>query len=74
MVQIMEEKLLNIAKEILETEDITLGTNKMECEKWDSAAHLILMSEIEEQFGVEKPIEKVGSIKCLHDFLNFLEG
>ena len=46
----------------------------MECEKWDSAAHLILMSEIEEQFGVEIPIEKVGSIKCLHDFLNFLEG
>lgn len=70
----MEEKLLNIAKEILETEDITLDTLREECEKWDSAAHLILLSEIEEQFEIEVQIEEVDSIKCLRDFLEFLKG
>ncbi|MCI8779899.1 MAG: acyl carrier protein [Lachnospiraceae bacterium] len=70
----MEEKLLNIAKEILEIEDITLDTEKAGCTEWDSAAHLVLLSEIEEEFGAEIPIEAVDSIKCLRDFLNFLEG
>ncbi len=70
----MGEKLLEIAKEILEIENITLETDRAGCEEWDSAAHLVLLSEIEEQFGVEIPIEEVGYIKCLHDFLKFLEG
>lgn len=69
----MQEKLLNIAKEILEIEEITLDTVRSECEEWDSAAHLVLLSEIEEQFEVEIPIEAVESIKCLHDFLKFIE-
>lgn len=69
----MDEKLLNIAKEILEVENITLDTNREECTEWDSAAHLILLSEIEEQFEVEVPIEEVDSIKYLRDFLKFVE-
>ncbi len=64
----MGEKLLEIAKEILEIENITLETDRAGCEAWDSAAHLVLLSEIEEQFGVEIPIEEVGYIKCLKIF------
>ena len=70
----MEKRLLNIAKEILEVEDITLDTEREACTEWDSAAHLILLSEIEEQFETEIPIEEVDSIKYLRDFLKFLKG
>ena len=68
----MEEKLLNISKEILDIEDITLDMEKENCAEWDSAAHLILMSELEEEMGIEVPFEEVNSVKCLRDFLKYV--
>lgn len=67
----MEEKLLHIAKEILDTEGINLDTPRDKCEEWDSAAHLILLSELEEEMGIEIPLEEVETLKCLRDFLKF---
>ena len=66
----MEEKLLNIAKEIFDTEELTLDTKKEEIAEWDSAANLILLSEIEEELEIEVSIEKIEEISCLRDFLN----
>ena len=67
----MEEKLLNTAKEILGTEEIDLDTQMDECEQWDSAAHLILLSELEEEMRIEIPLEEVQTLNCLRDFLKF---
>lgn len=67
----MEEKLLNTAKEILGTEEIDLDTPMDECEQWDSAAHLILLSELEEEMRIEIPLEEVQTLNCLRDFLKF---
>lgn len=69
----MEEKLLAAAKEIFNTEEITLDMEKEKCAAWDSAAHLILLSELEEEMNIEVPIEEVESVKCLRDFLNFVK-
>lgn len=68
----MEEKLLKTAKEILNTDGIDLDTKRENCEEWDSAAHLILLSELEETMNIEIPIESVDGVNCLRDFLKFI--
>lgn len=70
----MEEKLLHIAKEILDTDDIGLDTERQECEAWDSATHLVLLSELEDEMDIGVPIEEVEGVKCLRDFLKFARG
>lgn len=67
----MEEKLLNIAIETLETDDITLDMMREEIEKWDSMAHISLIATVEDELGINIPFEKVGEINCLRDILNF---
>lgn len=70
----MEKKLLELAKEILKVENVDLYKNISEIEEWDSLAHVRLIASIEEEFGVEIPIEEAVNINCLADFLKYLEG
>lgn len=67
----MEEKLLEIAKEVLDKDNITLDTEKKDCVEWDSAAHLILLAELEENMNLNIPIEETEHIERLRDFLTF---
>lgn len=69
----MEEKLLGIAKDIFGADNIMLDTEKDECEQWDSASNLILLSELEDEMDIEIPIEEVDKIQCLRDFLKFIK-
>lgn len=67
----MEERLLEIAREILSRDEMDLSMQREDCEAWDSAAHLILLSELEEELGIVVPFEEVGNIRRLKDFLRF---
>lgn len=69
----MENKLVELAKEIFERDDVTLDTKKAACEEWDSATHLILLSELEDELNIEVPIEEVGNIVCLRDFIKYVK-
>ena len=40
--------------------------------KWDSLMHMRLVMEIEEEYGVEIPIERIPDIKTLKDFYEFI--
>lgn len=40
--------------------------------KWDSLMHMRLVMEIEEEYDVEIPIERIPDIKTLKDFYGFI--
>lgn len=51
-------------------EDVAYGT----IEKWDSLMHLRMVMEIEEEYGVEIPIDEIPNIKTLKDFYKYIEA
>ena len=51
---------------------LALGTAADEIEAWDSLGHINVISEVEAEFGVSIPIEKVADIRCIRDFLPYL--
>lgn len=66
-----ETKLLEIAKNFFEENDITIDTRREEVEGWDSLAHVMLISAVAEDLGIKVPIEESEKIKCLKDVLKY---
>jgi acyl carrier protein len=49
--------------------DLRIG----DIEEWDSVAHLDLMSEIEQEFGVRFDLDEITTLTSLPELLNRLE-
>jgi acyl carrier protein len=49
--------------------DLRIG----DIEQWDSVAHLDLMSEIEQEFGVRFDLDEITTLTSLPELLNRLE-
>lgn len=71
----MENKLIEIASKVfgINKEDIFLESSNKDIKQWDSLAHLNLISEVEEQFGITIPLEEIPNIRKLSDFLMYLK-
>ena len=71
----MEDKILEIARRVFDIEiaEELLDKDRDEIEEWDSLAHLQLLTEIEEKFGIEVPFEEVQKIRKLSDFIKYLK-
>tara|TARA_B110000008_G_C16682029_1_gene449177 strand:+ start:248 stop:472 length:225 start_codon:yes stop_codon:yes gene_type:complete len=69
----MEEKVLNIIKDVLELEDIDNNVSQDNCYKWDSLNHLNLILEIEMEFDVSFSPEEIVEIKSASIILNLLK-
>lgn len=69
-----KDKFLQFIAEILEVkkESITLETRYQSIPQWDSLMHLRLVSEIEEEYRVEIPIDEVPNIMTLADFYKYI--
>lgn len=65
----MEQKFLEFVAEVLDADvrDISLDSSYTNGD-WDSLMHLRLMVEICDEYDVDIPSEKLGSIKTLRDF------
>lgn len=65
----MEEKFLNFVADVMEVDvsKISMETQYKVFEKWDSLMMLTLVMELEAEYGVSIPMEKVGSAKTLKD-------
>lgn len=59
----MENKILEIMKEVFDTSDIDTSCSQDSCENWDSLHHLMLISELEEAFDVEFDPEEMAEMK-----------
>ena len=69
----MEEKVLNIIKDVLELEDVDNNVSQDNCYKWDSLNHLHLILEIEREFDVSFSPEEIVEIKSVSIILNLLK-
>ena len=68
----MEDRVLDIMKEVFGVEDIDSTCSQKNCEKWDSLAHLNLIVELESEFGVTFEPEDIGEMTSFEEVINHL--
>ena len=58
----LEEKILEIMREVFEMEEVSTDGSQKNCERWDSLHHLNLASELEEAFDIELEPEEIAEM------------
>ena len=70
----MEEKVLEILKNVFELETVDTNCSQTTCEKWDSMGQLNLVVELESEFDVSLEPEEIGEMKSFDDIIRILKG
>ena len=70
----MEEKVLEILKNVFELDSVDGTCSQSTCEKWDSLGQLNLVFELEDAFNVSFEPEEIGEMKSYKDILRFLRA
>lgn len=68
----MEEKVLEILKNVFELETVDTNCSQTTCEKWDSMGQLNLVVELEREFDVSLEPEEIGEMKSYDDIICIL--
>ncbi len=66
------DKFLDFVAEIMEMDQVTMDMPYNEG-KWDSFMMLTLVMELEAEYGVSIPMEKLGDVKVLADLYEFVK-
>ncbi|MBQ6072367.1 MAG: acyl carrier protein [Bacteroidales bacterium] len=69
----MEEKVMEILKDLFELETVDENCSQETCEKWDSLGQLNLVVELESEFGVSIEPEEIGEMRSFHDVIRILK-
>lgn len=71
----MNFKLIEVVARVLEIDSskVSLETTRQDCDNWDSLAHLMLISEVEDEFMIKIPFKKINEINSVADFHTILE-
>ncbi len=70
----METKIIEILKNVLETENISTDTSQTNCDNWDSLRHLSLVVELEDAFDVSLEPEEIAAMRSVKDIEKILSG
>lgn len=70
----MEEKVLEILKNLFELDTVDETCSQTTCEKWDSMGQLNLVVELESEFGVTLEPEEIGEMKSFNDIIRILKS
>ena len=70
---IMEEKVLEILKDLFELDTVDETCSQTTCEKWDSMGQLNLVVELESEFDVTLEPEEIGEMKSFSDIIRILK-
>lgn len=68
----MEEKILEILKQVFELDYVDETCSQRNCEKWDSLKHLDLVVELEDVFNIELEPEDIVQMKSFQDIKRIL--
>ena len=68
----MEEKVLEILKNLFELNTVDETCSQRTCEKWDSMGQLNLVVELESEFDVNLEPEEIGEMKSFDDIIRIL--
>ena len=70
----MEEKVLEILKNLFELDTVDETCSQTTCEKWDSMGQLNLVVELESEFDVTLEPEEIGEMKSFNDIIGILKS
>lgn len=70
----MEEKVLEILKNLFELDTVDETCSQKTCEKWDSMGVLNLVVELESEFDVSLEPEEIGEMKSYSDIVRILKS
>ena len=70
----MEEKVLEILKDVFELDTVDRTCSQTTCEKWDSMGQLNLVVELESEFNVTLEPEEIGDMKSFDDIIKLLKA
>ena len=70
----MEEKVLNIMKEVFELDEVDRTCSQKTCDAWDSMGQLNLVVELETEFDVSLEPEEIGEMVAFEDVVRILKG
>ena len=70
----MEEKVLEILKNLFELDTVDETCSQETCEKWDSMGQLNLVVELESEFEVSLEPEEIGEMKSFNDIIRILKS
>ena len=70
----METKVVEIMKNVFNTENISSNTDQMNCDKWDSLHHLNLIVELENEFDVEFEPEEIAEMKSFGKVIEVIKS
>lgn len=68
------EKLTVVFREVFGNNNIVLNDNMTaaDIEKWDSLTHMLMISTVEEQFGVKFKLKELNKLKKVGDIIDLL--
>lgn len=69
----MEEKVLEILKDLFVLDTVDETCSQETCEKWDSMGQLNLVVELESEFDVTLEPEEIGEMKSFNDIIRILK-
>ena len=70
----MEEKVLEILKNLFELGTVDRTCSQSTCEKWDSMGQLNLVVELESEFDVSLEPEEIGEMRSFEDIIRILKS
>ena len=69
----MEERIIEIMKEVLENQNIDLSSTQETVESWNSLRHLNLASELEDEFNVEFDPAEIAEMKSVGQIVKIIK-
>lgn len=70
----MEEKVLEILKNLFELDTVDRTCSQTSCEKWDSMGQLNLVVELESEFDVSLEPEEIAGMSSFDDIISLLKS
>lgn len=58
----LEDRILEIMREVFGIDDVTTDVSQKNCDRWDSLRHLTLASELEEALDIELEPEEIAEM------------
>lgn len=69
----MEDKIIEILRNVLETNDINSESSQQNCEKWDSLHQLNLVIELEDAFDITLEPEEIAEMMSVRDIKRIIQ-
>lgn len=72
--EIIENKVLDILKQVFELTEIDSTCSQETCEAWDSIHHLDLVVELESEFDITLEPEEIADMKSYDDVVRLVSS